>query len=408
MVREEDIEIVQRLSEQFGRPVEAFYVYWDSGLFSEALKLIEGNDLVRDVVWPDHPNKYEGDIGAEFELCKKLSQLGLWGRSKERMNLLYLVNSCADTVLNGVYDNRPLANIILGGEAGLEKHLIAMAIHKLCKRKNFQVIDFTKNDQDVEQMIESCQFGGTVYFNNFDKLSNGVRTWHLQVINQHRLLKEIKTNDQVVTEIQDLDTLFIIGLDPAPRNTKSIIEKLVCQIPPLAKRRTDIALLINQILLGVGQNDLDKARHCLAVNLFTFYSKRRPVGNVGWLKGEVGRWLREFFSDTRLSEGTQVSISGTEKTFSHSDDYTSIWLGETNFRLTSRQASVVIALHKARNYELTEDYILVSILENGPGQGRLRDTFKSRPGYLGGPGDTNALIVKVEGIRNPVRYRLNI
>lgn len=86
------------------------------------------------------------------------------------------------------------------------------------------------------------------------------------------------------------------------------------------------------------------------------------------------------------------------------------WLNTREYKLTPQQFKVVKALWEAPTHSLAERHILEVVLENPNENARLRNIFKSRPGYYtaaGSQGAEEALLVGLSGTR-PLRVRLNI
>lgn len=57
---------------------------------------------------------------------------------------------------------------------------------------------------------------------------------------------------------------------------------------------------MNNLLLDIGETQLDDVRHCLADTLLRHYLEKIPAGGLNWLIREVRRWVQEFSPETPL------------------------------------------------------------------------------------------------------------
>lgn len=417
MARKEDVGIIQGLAEKYKRPVEAFYLYWDAGLFDEARALIENHKEVRDKVGVE----YTDQDGCIFEMCAGLAKWGVWGRCQEMLQFMAAIHGVGRSIRHGLQGR--VAHQLLGyktlvftGPRGTEKPLIARAVHGLSERDHFEAIDCSQLTEGPQGIIERCQYRGTVFLEHFDQLPSRLRSPLLQTINQGRLLKTVRGADGEIVERQSLDTLFILGMDSKyPAITGYLADEsvigttgLVKPVPPLERRIEDIPLWVNQYLLTYEETQLDNARHLVAATLKEYYEAQRPTREVGGLLKNVTGLVIEFSPETTLHE--EDGGVSKEEEFSLDDGSSIAWLRGREYGLTAQQFKVVNALWEAPTHSLGEGYILKGVLENPNPNARLRDTFRSRPGYYsaeGKQGVETALLVGVSGTR-PLRVRLNI
>ena len=335
MVREENVELVQKLTGN-RRHLDVFHLYWDSGLFSEARTQIEElrrrnptvitfSDLKGHSISPINPTM---DYFETSECFAQWSILGTNSLMLKFMNGGELFGHSFQTDANRYKHNPIFRALIIIGSSSIEKLNFAQAIHFLSEGKGFEVVACKKPNNDPLRQIEACQYGGTVFFNGFEALSQQWRPSLLQTINNRRYIKKISTSSGELEEPYDLNTLFILGIDDGSQEVSTVdlgnIEGkwlldqsvigttgLTMRLPSLLERRSDIPLLVNQHLLTIGQTRLDSCRHALARILMESVDKQ-PNRDVEWLKTEVERCVQEFSPETPLPAPNTKGTEGED------------------------------------------------------------------------------------------------
>jgi hypothetical protein len=349
MLREEDVPLVKRYAGEVGRWVDAFYMFWDSGLFESAAELTDVSDDVRERLCEP---RYLDTDASEFHTRARLAKFRLWGRK------LPLPPDSQDVELILEHSGREYRCIIFTGPADTEKAELALATHELNERKHFEIVDCVELKSDPKDQIELCQYGGTVFFEGFDNLRAQQRVEILQIINERRLLKTLKTPNETFQDPHKLDTLFILGVDGQHPGLdiigwswdESVIGTtgLVHPLPPLIERLEEIPLHVNQELLELGETDLDPARHGLADVLMRFYEEHRPTGEVYGLWNEVRSRVEEFSPETLLAPESEEE-EGSEVTsavpFKAGSGYRTVWRYGKEYHLSRQQALVIEYLH---------------------------------------------------------------
>ena len=173
-------------------------------------------------------------------------------------------------------------NVLIVGETGTGKDLVAEAIHKLSKRGNniFKTINcaaipdeliestlfgvikdypgFHNNEKELIGVFEESN-GGTVFLDEIDRMSLKGQTKLLRLLEDHKVIKLGETDKQE----RVVDVRIIAAIKPGAVNKigKEFLEDLYGRlqsifpvIPTLKERKDDIPLLVNYFIDLIGYN----------------------------------------------------------------------------------------------------------------------------------------------------------
>lgn len=201
MVRKEEVPLVQNLADQFGRQKEAFYLYWNSGLFEAGRRAIDNFAEIHEAI--GSAKFYETDH-TKFILCEEFAtKWGIWG-SKGRMS------DCIEQVHRCGHLDPTVDKLLITGAEGAEKEKVVLAVHDLAGRSGFGKISCADLNVDPQEVIERCRCGGTVFLEDADRFPV---LWHAllsEAIEKRRVLKSVETPSGRFTEHHSIDVLFII------------------------------------------------------------------------------------------------------------------------------------------------------------------------------------------------------
>ena len=240
---------------------------------------------------------------SESVLFAKYETLGLFGKSKKFKELLKAIESAAKCDVR----------VLLEGQSGTGKELIAKAIHKLSQRKDHPFIAIDCG-AIPEQLIESEFFGhvkgaftgatqnrkglfeeankGTLFM---DEISN------LPIDMQSKLLRVLQENEIRVigsNQIVKVDVRIIAASSPPLRDLvdrKKFREDLYyrlhvypIQVPTLNERREDIPFLANHFLNRFASQQ-NKKIESFNLSVIKYLQKRYWEGNIRELENFIER-----------------------------------------------------------------------------------------------------------------------
>jgi transcriptional regulator with GAF, ATPase, and Fis domain len=239
----------------------------------------------------------------ENELLNKYSQLGLIGQSSRFADLLKSVEAVA----------RCDVRVLLEGETGTGKELIARAIHKLSSRseKKFIVVDctaipgnlieselfghakgsFTGAFKDRTGIIEEAN-GGTLFIDEVNNLPQDMQVKFLRFI-QEREFRPVGSNQVKKSDVRII-TASSVPLNKLVKEKKMREELLYrlnvypIRIPSLNDRIEDIMLLANHFvkIFSVQQN---KNIETLDTELMEYLIHKDWPGNIRELENFIER-----------------------------------------------------------------------------------------------------------------------
>lgn len=195
------------------------------------------------------------------------------GESNEIIRVKYFIQKYADT------DD----NVLIIGETGTGKDLIAEAIHKLSKRKN-KIFKTVNCAAIPEELIEPTLFGviskypgfhnekpligifeeaheGTVFLDEIDRMSLRGQSKLLRLLEDQKVIKLGETDK----EGKKVDVRIIAAIKPLALDKIGItfledlygrLQSLFPIIPLLSKRKEDIPLLVSHFIDLIGYNYL--------------------------------------------------------------------------------------------------------------------------------------------------------
>jgi len=310
MARKEDVPVIRRYGEEYELYFEMFSILWMSGLFDEAraslgdrLPSFLGRSLSYD------------SVGGKFELCERFSRWDLWGSSESMTGLYEQIESVCRSPepVNPAYFRRWM----IVGEPGTEKREVAQAIHDLSDRGRFEAVACAGPSEDNRNAVERCQLGGTVFWDEIEKLP---AKWH-------PALSQGEGGARFILGISDTAYEKARGTQGWLSELMSLAQPIF-DIPPLTRRVLDIPLLVNQALLELEVTELCPVRHVMGGTLMAHCQKVKSqmeenssasgrgdesVATMEWLRTEIRRWVQEFSPETRFPEVTEDLHDPTQK-----------------------------------------------------------------------------------------------
>jgi hypothetical protein len=371
MLREEDGRHLRECGQQ--SPLRAFRALWHSGLFKAARQLSTELDIGIKV--PSSPSSllsagppmaFAEPEETGFADAEAMSVFGIWGVSEQALCIMH------DVLIQGSKPNLMHWNILLTGPPGTEKLNIAQALHTLRERGRFEVLDCSDSQSEPSELLGKCVGGGTIFLKSLESASEDLGATLFQAVIPTHVTRSTFGPSR---ETDTTDTHFI--LDISDRQLPGLVSSFCrrgqwneVRIPPLTERTSDIPQLVNHALLEFDiPTPIDEARHRFAVALWDFYEQHRPVGDIAWLRSEVGRWVRVLSPDVGLAQqdvdmtaddaraaatepgGASTREGGQHQSdsdeFSNNPDYSSVRLRGQLYHLRGRAADVVRLLHLA-------------------------------------------------------------
>ena len=303
MLREENVAAVVEHAEANNCHLRAFHSFWDSGLFGHAERLLREHGEVGGVVLPDPPNNWDkipfgedliertGGLYYEFRLSEMMAKYGLWGRNKESVSLFRKIKLTAEFVAPRLN----LRILSLVAEAGSEVREIAKAFHEISQREGeFAVHDCAAPEPDPCAALRQCHHGGTFLLEHADELAPPWRDPMVKAMWERQPATNRRGNDTVyLLEVREpVNMLKQNWIVNAIKGGPDYHPDLV--VPSLAERRDDIPLLVNRILLELGNTPLGAARHVIGRSLMDDVVDRGVQGGADWLQSQVMGLVEEF------------------------------------------------------------------------------------------------------------------
>ena len=230
-----DIEQVNSILEELVMPLQNLKIYLSAKSLNEALlKKIEEREA------PENNNNVK-----QVSEVHKISNPDFIGSSVEMKSLLAFSEKVA----------KQEVNVLISGEAGTGKEMIARRIHCLSKRSSqgFGIVDCSSSDQDY---IQTCLFGNnTGKIGLIEELEEGTillkKVENLSIISQSKLLGFIKSKKG--RKIRFLST-SVGPVEEKVENGEFREDLFYClntidiNVPALRERKDDIELLVNHYL----------------------------------------------------------------------------------------------------------------------------------------------------------------
>lgn len=164
-------------------------------------------------------------------------------------------------------------NVLIVGETGTGKELVARTIHELSSRADKRIVafncgafteDLISNElfgheqgaftgaEKAKKGLLECAQGGTVFFDEVGELSLGMQVKLLRVL-QERTLMRVGGSDEISVDFRVLAAtnrnLKEAAEDGSFRNDLYYrLDVITVLVPPLVERRNDIPLLVNHFL----------------------------------------------------------------------------------------------------------------------------------------------------------------
>ena len=210
-------------------------------------------------------------------------------------------------------------NILLLGESGVGKDVLAQYIHEVSPRKNEPFV--AVNCQSLsDQVLESELFGhskgaftgalterigrfevangGTLFLDEVADISLATQVKLLRVI-ENKQIERLGSNEPIYTDFRlitatnkDMDLLIEKGLFREDFYYR--ISTIVLRIPPLRERKEDLSKLVNHFV-AQASSAMGKAIHTIEPEVWDYLKQYNYPGNVRELKNIVERLV--VFSD---------------------------------------------------------------------------------------------------------------
>ena len=268
-----EIEQINSLLGELATPLENLKVFLSAKALNEALlRKIEEREFSTNV-----------EEGKQVSELHRIKNPDFVGSSEEIKKLLDFSEKVA----------KQDVNVLISGEAGTGKELIAKRVHCLSKKsdKGFGIVDCSSSDQDY---IQSCLFGN----NNgklglIEEIGEGTilikKIENLSIISQSKLLGFIKSKKG--RKIRFLST-SVSSLEEKVENGEFREDLFYClntiemKVPSLRERKGDIELLVNHYLNQGKEISQQKSFSPGAMRCLTEYSWS---GNILELQNVVER-----------------------------------------------------------------------------------------------------------------------
>lgn len=239
----------------------------------------------------------------EAALLQRFSQMGMLGRSKSFVEMLKAIEAAS----------RCDVRVLLEGQSGTGKELVARAIHQGSQRRDFpfiaidcgaipeQLIEselfghkkgaFTGANQDRKGLLEAAH-RGTFFMDEIGNLNYDMQAKLLRVLQEGeiRVLGSNQTRAIDVRIISASSKSLRAAVDEGSFREDLFYRLHVypIEIPPLQHRRKDIPLLAEHFLQKFSAAQ-DKSLDAFAPELIDFMQQRRWRGNIRELENFVER-----------------------------------------------------------------------------------------------------------------------
>lgn len=240
---------------------------------------------------------------SESVLFAKYEALGLFGKSKKFKELLKAIESAAKCDVR----------VLLEGQSGTGKELIAKAIHKLSQRKDYPFIAIDCG-AIPEQLIESEFFGhvrgaftgaaqdrkglfeeankGTLFMDEISNLPIDMQSKLLRVLQENEI-RVIGSNQIVKVDVRIIaaSSLPLRDLVENKKFREDLYYRLhvyPIQVPILNERREDIPFLANHFLIRFSKEQ-NKKIESFNLSITKYLQNRYWEGNIRELENFVER-----------------------------------------------------------------------------------------------------------------------
>src|SRR6478672_11412107 len=216
------------------------------------------------------------------------------GKSKKMHEVLELVESVAGSD----------ANILIQGENGTGKELIANAIHYNSKRAKGPSIKINGAATDKEGLFEMSE-GGSLLLDEIGEMPPYLQTKLLRVL-QEREYRPIGS-DRIVHVNFRLICATTVDLDAALRDGRLRedlyfrINTIAMRVPPLRERTEDIPLLCDYFIEKFRQR-YQRSVRTMAPAVYHLLIRNRWPGNVRELENAIERAVL-------VAKGTEISVT---------------------------------------------------------------------------------------------------
>ena len=301
MLRAEDVAVVMQKAVDLNALSQAFYVFRNSGLFTEAREIAQRLNAPENLL-------------REIWLFEKFAENRIWGISPAMRSLFRRVHQLCIGIQE--YPAR-LPNILMHGEIGTGKEGMAKAIHTLSNRKEekFGTINCANQDPNLirselfghvlgsftgattnhQGIIAQCNNGGTVFLDEINSLPLEVQGVLLRLLEERQFLSVGGTDYQILKDVlfvaaTNQDLTEMVRKRTFRADLHSRLQEQTIKIPNLMERREDIPLLVNQFLRDFGPTEIDNGRSEFA-KYCALLAPNLPA-HVRSLKSLVGKWVR--------------------------------------------------------------------------------------------------------------------
>ena len=245
---------------------------YQSGNYARVKQLENWEAIGAEILdFPTSPQNLNKIVEISFweavELAEKFSKLGLVGNDVRLIWMFKQIDAMSRGLSSG-----PLPNILITGEPGAGKSLLAGIIHTLSGRDGkFESVNcaaipenllestffghvagaFTDAASDKQGILEACN-KGTVFLDEIDKMNSSHRGKVLHALEERKIRKTGEA------ESIDIDVLFVVATNQDlkaklasgefPRDLYARISAEVFDMPSLEYRVDDVPLLVKHFL----------------------------------------------------------------------------------------------------------------------------------------------------------------
>ncbi|MFQ5453476.1 MAG: sigma-54-dependent transcriptional regulator, partial [Candidatus Zixiibacteriota bacterium] len=268
-------------------------------------------------------------------------------------------------------------SIMLAGAPGTGKELIARTIHlhSLRRKNKFTLIDcasiseeqFEKElfgisvshneaDKKISNGLLREANGGTVYFNNVDKIPLSVQPRLINFLQNYILnpscdSKPIKVDVRVISA-SEKDITRLIDKDMFSPELFYQLSVIPIQVPELADRSEDIELLIDYILR---KRSFEMNRQSISISrkAMELLVSHQWTSNVRELENTLKRAI-VLCRDNTIEEYDIISIISNNRTYSPSNPLPKTILKRKEGLLDENQRSIIIKALSEHNWNFTQ------------------------------------------------------
>lgn len=314
-----------------------------SGAYNYLTKPVDLDEL--DLLIEQVLTKQQLELEVQYHRERELSTdgfQGIVGQSLAILDLIEQIKQVAPTK----------ANVLIAGETGTGKELVARAIHNLSSRKDRLFVPIHCAALS-ENLLESELFGhergaftgaikqrkgrfeqahqGTIFLDEISEISQSIQVKLLRVL-QEREFERVGGSETLHVDIRilaatNMDLIKQVEKEKFREDLYYRLKVVTLQTPPLRERIDDIPLLTRSFILRYCRENGKPAMKA-AEEIFHIFKKYSWPGNVRELQGVVESMVILARGDTLTAENVPLEIrkeGGSEP----SQDYKPLALGDS-------------------------------------------------------------------------------